>query len=144
MRGYEFMLMININTLRRISNFNFLFYVFKGYGVITFFQCYVIVLIDSLDYSKGVRYNKNKPTLQTIKNALVTIENYLVWSVKNHNETMKLVLPLIGSGVGGLDRVEVIKLYKQFFQHDIPFHCIVVIYGHNQSDYELIQFYLSN
>jgi hypothetical protein len=45
----------------------------------------------------------------------------------------------MGCGVGGLDKLEVIKLYKSFFQKEIDFECEVVIYGYTQEDFQLIK-----
>jgi len=50
---------------------------------------------------------------------------------------MKLVLPLMGCGVGGLNAKEVLGAYKSFFTKERSFDCEVVIYGHSTEDYEL-------
>ena len=50
----------------------------------------------------------------------------------------KLVIPLLGCGVGGLDKEKLIKLYKDFFSRKIEFYCDVVIYGYTKEDYELL------
>jgi hypothetical protein len=52
---------------------------------------------------------------------------------------MKLVLPLMGCGVGGLDKLQVIQLYKIFFGRDVDFECEVVVYGYSDEDYALIK-----
>jgi hypothetical protein len=50
---------------------------------------------------------------------------------------MKLVLPLMGCGVGRLNTKEVLETYKSFFAEESAFDCEVVIYGHSTEDYEL-------
>ena len=50
---------------------------------------------------------------------------------------IKLVLPLIGCGVGALNSKEVLETYKTFFEKECSFDCEVIIYGHNSEDYEL-------
>lgn len=93
-----------------------------------------------MDYNPGVRGDDTIPTLTHISNALNNIESYVQWYIKEkNNQKPKLVLPLLGCGVGGLDKQEVAKLYKDFFQRDVDFNCEVVIYGYSQDDYELIK-----
>ncbi|WP_151900463.1 macro domain-containing protein [Sulfurimonas hydrogeniphila] len=91
-----------------------------------------------MNYNQGVKYNKKNPTIEIIKKALQNIENYLLWYAKNKSNSMKLVLPLMGCGVGGLDKTDVIKLYKNFFYRDVAFECEVIIYGYNIEDYKKI------
>ena len=95
--------------------------------------------VATMDYNQGVRGNEKLPLIEDIKNALLNIESTLEqYSKKKSNETIKLVLPLIGCGVGGLDKVDVVKLYKSFFSRNFLFQCEVVIYGYNTEDYKLI------
>ncbi len=68
-----------------------------------------------MNYNKGVKYNEKNPTINIIEKALRNVENYLLWYAKNKSNTIKLVLPLMGCGVGGLDKSDVIHLYKNFF-----------------------------
>lgn len=96
-----------------------------------------------MDYNAGVRYEQKMPTIKTIEHALKNIENYLAWYESNYREAIKIVLPLMGCGVGGMDKEAVIKLYKQFFERDVSFDCEVVVYGHTQEDYALLKFSLS-
>ena len=91
-----------------------------------------------MDYTKGVKQNEKKPTIKIIENALQNIENYLLWYAKNKSNTMKLVLPLMGCGVGGLNNEEVIELYKHFFSKHIDINCEVVVYGYNMKHYQQI------
>ena len=91
-----------------------------------------------MDYNQGVKHDDKLPTLQSIEMILKNIELYLQWYADNHkNETMKLVLPLMGCGVGGLDTRKVLESYKSFFDRDVPFECEVVVYGYSAEHYEL-------
>jgi len=92
-----------------------------------------------MNYNPGVRYNEKNPTLETIEKALYNIENHLKEYAKKEQREIKIALPLMGCGVGGLDKAEVVKLYKQFFQRDVDSECEVVIYGYSQEDYRLIK-----
>jgi len=56
-----------------------------------------------MDYNTGVTRQKRFPNLEDIDNILINIELYLQWYADNHpKETIKLVLPLMGCGIGGL------------------------------------------
>jgi len=92
-----------------------------------------------MNYNQGVKYNEKNPTIDIIKKALENIENYLLWYAKNKSDTIKLVLPLIGCGVGGLDKADVIELYKNFFTRQVDINCEVVIYGYSIEDYQQIK-----
>ncbi len=93
-----------------------------------------------MNYNQGARGNEKLPILDDIKNSLINIESYVQWYFnKNSNENVKLVLPLMGCGVGGLDKQEVIESYKLFFDRDVTFDCEVVIYGYDDTDYRLIK-----
>jgi O-acetyl-ADP-ribose deacetylase (regulator of RNase III) len=91
-----------------------------------------------MNYNQGVKYNEKNPTTEIIEKALQNIENYLLWYAKNKSNTMKLVLPLMGCGVGGLDKASVIKLYRNFFTRQVDINCVVVIYGYSIEDYQQI------
>ena len=88
-----------------------------------------------MDYTN--RQNMN-PTIQIIHESLKNIELYLKW-YSEISSKMKLVLPLMGCGVGGLDKEQVIQVYKMFFSRHVDFECEVVIYGYSHEDYELIK-----
>jgi O-acetyl-ADP-ribose deacetylase (regulator of RNase III) len=93
-----------------------------------------------MDYNQGVRGDDKLPTLQDIKNSLINIKLYLEWYIdKSNSKNMKLVLPLMGCGVGGLDKADVINLYKKHFENNINFDCKVVVYGFSKDDYEMLQ-----
>ena len=91
-----------------------------------------------MDYNTGVRGIDKLPTIDTIKKILQNIEPYLQWYADNHtDEPMKLVLPLMGCGVGGLNTKQVLEVYKSFFLREVSFQCKVVIYGYSLENYEL-------
>jgi O-acetyl-ADP-ribose deacetylase (regulator of RNase III) len=92
-----------------------------------------------MNYNQGVKSNEKNPTIDIIKKALQNIEDYLLWYAKNKSNSMKLVLPLMGCGVGGLDKFDVIKLYKNFFLRCVDIDCEVVIYGYSFEDYNQIR-----
>jgi len=94
-----------------------------------------------MDYNSGVKYNEKSPTLHIIQVALENIENYLKWYWNEKKKLIKLVLPLMGCGVGGLSKVDVINLYSEFFNRNVEFECNVIVYGYDSSDYELIKYY---
>ena len=81
-----------------------------------------------MDYSKP---NPN-PTYETIKTALKNIIEIL----KKHPNS-KIVLPLMGTGVGGLDKEKVIKIYKEMLL-PISNDYEIVIYGYKKDDYDLL------
>ena len=92
-----------------------------------------------MNYNQGTRYAEKIPTLETIQDILENIEGYLEWYAQKGDEAMKLVLPLMGCGVGGLEKEAVIETYKKFFNRDVMFRCEVVIYGYSDDDFELIK-----
>ena len=80
-----------------------------------------------MNYNRGAR--SKRPTLQIIRTALEQIKGYLHWYARHHNEHITLVLPLLGCGTGGLDKRDVLGLYRDFFGRYVPFKCDVVVYG---------------
>jgi len=86
-----------------------------------------ILHVAIMNYTKG----EKAPTLDTIKIALKNIATYLT----SHS---KLLLPLMGTGVGGLDKMDVVRIYKDFFDN-FEVDCEVVIFGYSKEDYELIK-----
>jgi len=93
-----------------------------------------------MNYNNGIKQNDKAPTLETIETILEGIESHLFDYNKPNSEgnSIKLVLPLLGCGVGGLNKIDVIKIYQKFFNRKIDIDCSVVIYGYTQEDYELI------
>ncbi len=93
-----------------------------------------------MDYNQGVRHTNKLPSLNDIQTILENIEHYLEWyHTKYPHETITLVLPLLGCGVGGLDKQTVLHIYKIFFQRQVPFVCDVIIYAYTHQDYFLAQ-----
>jgi O-acetyl-ADP-ribose deacetylase (regulator of RNase III) len=83
-----------------------------------------------MDYSS----DNPSPTYETIKKSLQNIENV----IKDYSPC-KIVLPLMGVGVGGLDKKKVILIYKEFFNKKTDFECEVVIYGYKKEDFKLLK-----
>ncbi|GAB6044511.1 hypothetical protein JCM11957_01090 [Caminibacter profundus] len=81
-------------------------------------------------------YNSKNPnpTYEDIKKTLEDVEKRV-----SSYAFCKIAIPLIGTGVGGLDKKEIIKIYKSFFERKINFDCEVIIYGYSKNDYELIK-----
>ena len=101
-------------------------------------NCKYALHVAVMNYNPGVRYTEKNPTLETIEKALYNIEKYLSDYAKHENKSIKIALPLMGCGVGGLDKKAVFKLYGSFFSRDVTFDCEVVIYGYSNEDYRLI------
>ena len=91
-----------------------------------------------MNYNKGVRGVSKNPSLETIQTILENIFLFLNNFVKK-NKKVKIVLPLLGCGVGGLNKNDLLTLYKTFFLKDILFECEVVVYGYTLEDYNLIK-----
>ena len=92
-----------------------------------------------MDYNTGIKHKNKAPTLDVIRHSLVNIEGYLEWYAQKSTKPMKLVLPLMGCGEGGLLKQDVAKLYSIFFEREVGFHCEVVVYGYSKEDYNLIK-----
>ena len=94
--------------------------------------------IMTMNYNRGVRSQKRKPTLETIKKSLQNIEKYLYLYANNKPKPIKVVIPIMGCGAGGLDKKEVIELYREFFSRKVDLVCELVIYGYDLEDYSLL------
>lgn len=92
-----------------------------------------------MNYAPGVRRHEKFPTLDTIRTILENIEPYLSWHAAHHAPQMKLVSPLLGCGVGGRDKREVLGVYREFFARDAAYACEVVVYGYGAEDYGVIR-----
>ena len=79
-----------------------------------------ILHVGIMDYTK----ENEETSLDTIKTALKNIAKFLT-------PNSKLLLPIMGIGEK-LDREEVVKIYKDFFNQDIEFNVEVVIYGYKE------------
>ena len=91
-----------------------------------------------MDYNPGLSYKDKAPSLMNIYEILLNIEQYLKLYEEKTSKPTRLVLPLMGSGVGGLDKKEVLNVYKEFFSKNTDLTCGVVIYGFNADDYAKI------
>jgi len=93
-----------------------------------------------MDYNQGVRGLDKLPTISDIENILINIESYLKWYAKEKSsESIKLVLPLMGCGVGKLNKVDVINLYKRFFSREVELKCEVIIYIYNIKNFVVLR-----
>jgi len=82
---------------------------------------------------------KNILELQHIEQILYNIEKEVQNYIKNNPlEKVKVVLPLLGCGVGGLNVSDVVGLYKNFFSRRVTFECEVVVYGYKTTEYNLL------
>ena len=97
-----------------------------------------------MNYDQGVKQLDSYPTLQTISHALQNIELYLQWYAKHKSPTMKIVLPMIGCGVGRLPIQEVALMYKKFFAKDVEYDCEVIIYNLDAKNHEVVNAILCN
>jgi len=91
-----------------------------------------------MDYNQYTKGNNKYPTLDDIKLTLENIELYLEWYTTKNSESIKLVLPLLGCGVGGLNIADVSHIYESFFSRSVSFVCNVVIYVYNLEDYTVV------
>ena len=89
-----------------------------------------------MDYNPGAR--ETAPLLDHIATILGKIENILSSHARMHSGRVKLVLPLMGTGVGGLDKRDVVLLYRECFARKVPFDCDVILYAHSENDYRLM------
>jgi len=84
------------------------------------------------------RSKPKKPSLDTITQILNNLQEIIL---QDQSKYIKIALPLMGCGAGGLDKREVIYEYKRFFKQnlDAEKECEVEIYGFNESDFELLK-----
>ena len=77
------------------------------------------------------------PNLDVIKSVLKNIDNEIL---RYGKFDIKLGIPLIGCGIGGLSKKEVINLYKKHFikNNSANIKCKVAIYGYTKEDFNLI------
>ena len=92
-----------------------------------------------MNYDPGTKQLDKYPTLQTISDALKNIENYLQWYAKNKSPKIKLVLPMMGCGVGRLSIEDVAKLYVDFFSKEVDYNCEVIIYNLHETNQEMVK-----
>ena len=97
-----------------------------------------------MNYDPGTKQLDKYPTLQTVSDALKNIENYLQWYAKNKSPKIKLVLPMMGCGVGRLSIEDVAKLYIDFFNKEVDYNCEVIIYNLHETNHEMVKNLISN
>lgn len=96
-----------------------------------------------MNYNQGIRGNQKNPTIEIVSKSLFNIEKYLLLYAQK-SKTVKVAIPLIGCGTGGLDKKKVINLYREFFSRSIEIDCEVVVYGYSIEDYNQIIKVLKN
>ncbi len=88
-----------------------------------------------MDYNLGAAHTA--PTLGDIETILSNIERHLQRS--QTAKTPSLLLPLMGTGVGGLCKHDVICLYRDFFRRESAIDCDVILYAHTHNDLALMK-----
>ena len=91
-----------------------------------------------INYHRGIPKSNKNPTIQTIKTSLHNIEAYLQWHYERYKKRITLAIPLLGCGVGGLEKEKVIACYNDFFSRKTTFQCDVIIIGYTQEDHHLL------
>ena len=92
-----------------------------------------------MNYDPGTKQLDKYPTLQTISDVLQNIEQYLQWYAQHKSPKMRLVLPMMGCGVGRLDIKDVAKIYIDFFNKEVNYDCEVIIYCLGNKIYEIVK-----
>ena len=95
-----------------------------------------------INYHRGIPKSDKNPTIKTIETSLHNIEAYLQWYYKRYTKHITLAIPLLGCGVGGLEKEKVIMCYNDFFSRTTTFECDVIIVGYTEEDCRLLAKYL--
>jgi O-acetyl-ADP-ribose deacetylase (regulator of RNase III) len=90
-----------------------------------------------MDYNPDA--SESAPRLDDIRAILTNIETILSDEAASLGRSITLALPLMGTGVGGLNKRDVIEIYHDFFQKNIGFECEVTLYAHSESDRDLMK-----
>ena len=98
-----------------------------------------IMHVTVMDYSQGVASSNVAPTYDDIQKVLGNMEKIFREYATNNAKRVKVVLSLMGTGVGGLQKRKVAELYREFFSHPREYPLEVVIYGHTRSDVGLLE-----
>ncbi len=85
-----------------------------------------------MDYNPGAA--QSAPTPGEIGIILQNIRPILAEFAATHDRGITLALPLMGTGVGGLDKRDVIGIYDRFFKEEAGFECEVLLYAHTEGD----------
>jgi len=80
-----------------------------------------------MDYRKDAQVN---PDYARIEKICKNISEFL------DEKEAKVITPLLGTGVGGLDKKRVFKIMKKYF---MPINADVILVVHKKSDFDLIQ-----
>jgi len=97
-----------------------------------------------IDGNRGVHFTKTRPTINDIRKSLVNIEKTIIEYAQIHDKNeVSLVLPLLGCGVGGLNKKDVVEEYKIFFLSPKPISsssilCNLIVYVLSDEDMELL------
>ena len=97
-----------------------------------------IMHVAVMDYSQGIASFDVAPTYSDIQRALENMENIFIEYARQNSKKIKVALPLMGTGVGGLEKRKVVQLYRDFFIKPRTYELEVVIYGHTQEDAVLL------
>ena len=91
-----------------------------------------------INYNRSISKGNKYPTLQTVETSLHNIEAYLQWYYERHKKRITLAIPLLGCGIGGLEKEKVIACYNDFFSRNTTFQCNVIVIGYTEEDYRLL------
>lgn len=64
-----------------------------------------------INYNIGIKQAERKPTLSTIINILTNCIPYLEWHSKKFNREVIAAFPYLGCGAGGLNKLDVLKVF---------------------------------
>ncbi|MHC3994270.1 macro domain-containing protein [Thiomicrolovo sp. ZZH C-3] len=90
-----------------------------------------------MDYNPGAA--EALPRLEEIETILRNIHTALAAFAALHGRSVSLALPLMGTGVGGLDKRRVLEIYRDFFRRDVGYECEVLLYAHSEGDGTLMR-----
>jgi len=80
-----------------------------------------------IDYGKGAQHSERKPTLEIIRVILFNTLPYLNWFSERFNKTIIIVFPLIGCGIGGLNKSDVLEVFEKFSKQEVKINCIIKV-----------------
>ena len=97
----------------------------------------------TVDSKQSIYTAQARSRLDDIEKVLNNIERIIIEYAKLHGKgEISLVLPLLGCGVGGLDKHEVIEIYGHFFsayRENTQITCHCSIYAYSRNDLELLE-----
>lgn len=95
-----------------------------------------------MDYNPGVHFKDKHPVIDDIVTCLHNIQDIILEYSKLHNKSrISLVIPLMGTGHGGLNKIDVVNQYYKFFSTKQKYSiidCTTRIYGYSQDDINLL------